>query len=220
MSDEKLSEEGKLTGFPIDNSEQDPEMPSEEAGASLRRILLPVTIFVVIIVVVIITVLCFKTQDKKEYRNDAFIEKLELDIQILNLAVQTETKKLKTLQDENEKLFASERISRQKLESLSEGVTEGTDISLILGESGSGFISADELQVKKAHVFSFGGPYNDPELGLVWIPNENEGRGFVVAKNSTMPNFVYHTTKPEGLVPILHPTRKEGDRHFVVFVKK
>jgi uncharacterized coiled-coil protein SlyX len=115
----------------------------------------------------------------------------------------------------------AEQLEQLKNENarLGEGVTANSNLDQVLGTSGSGFVASSDLSVGMAHVFSLGGPFNDPEMGEIWLPNYNEGRAFVVAPNSPLPRFVYHIDMGE-LVPAVHPTRTDKDgRHFVVFVK-
>ena len=94
------------------------------------------------------------------------------------------------------------------------------NLNAILGESGSGFVSSEDLREPEAHVFSFSHQIQDDELGNIYLPNYREGRAFVVEKDGNLPNFVFHVDKPEGYYPVSHPSRTCSDgKHFIVFAK-
>lgn len=191
------------TPLPLNNEEED--------QGNLSRYLIPVVASIAVIVIVIIIAAIF-FRGNSVNKNDsmqATIAKLQSDVESLRRRSEADVLKVE--------------LQQKELEILREGVNPNTNIDVVLGKSNSGFITSTNLLVKKMHVYSLGGPYKDPEIGDVWIANEDMNRLFVAKKDSSfIPGVVYHDVKniPDGLTPIIHPTKEIDGMHYIVFVIK
>lgn len=102
-------------------------------------------------------------------------------------------------------------------------VTATTPNSInVLGPMGTVFMPGAYIgSLGTAQIFSFSQEKKDSHLGVIILPNFREGRCIVVGDNGIMPDFIYHVEKPEGFLPIVHPTMKDASgRKIVVFTKE